>query len=132
MEQVRRLIAQADVVFPSRDELLWLGFDEAQLAASGLIVCTKAGADGVYLCIGATKEHIPAPLAQEVDPDGAGDNFAGGYVAAVLAGASPKEAVAVGCEVAASSVESFGPMESHIDPSVISRVRARRDGARHG
>ncbi|GAC1642544.1 MAG: sugar kinase [Chloroflexota bacterium] len=121
-DRIRWMIGQGDVVFPSGNELESLGMDERHLAARGVIVCTTQGAEGAWLRMGDDVVHISAPPVREVDPDGAGDIFAAGFVAATLAGARPFEAAMVGCDVAAHSVEVFGPMESEIKPSIIPSV----------
>ena len=67
--------------------------------------------------------HVPAPTANEVDPTGAGDIFAAGFVAGHLAGAAPVEAAELGCAIAARSVETLGSMESSIDTLKVERTR---------
>jgi sugar/nucleoside kinase (ribokinase family) len=115
-DRLRWLIAQGDIVFPSNNELESLGVDESPLAARGAIICTTRGAEGAWLRTGEDTVHIPAPRAEEIDPDGAGDIFAAGFVAAIMSGATPIEAARVGCRVASDSVDVFGPMESLIEP----------------
>jgi sugar/nucleoside kinase (ribokinase family) len=57
---------------------------------------------------------VAAPSVSEIDPDGAGDIFAAGYVAATLLGHRPATAARAGCVVAAESVRVRGPMESDV------------------
>ncbi|MGZ6546337.1 MAG: carbohydrate kinase family protein, partial [Actinomycetota bacterium] len=115
LASIGSLARQADVLFPSDGELDALGLDEAELLGAGAVICTTLGADGARVRCGELDAHVPAPTANEVDPTGAGDVFAAGFVAATLRGADPVEAARLGCEVAARSVETLGPMESRVE-----------------
>lgn len=117
MASIRAIARQADVLLPSEGELDALGLDEAELVDAGAVICTTLGARGARVRCGALDVHVPAPASDEVDPTGAGDIFAAGFVAATLGGADPVEAARRGCEVAAPSVEILGPMESSIERS---------------
>ena len=57
---------------------------------------------------------IPAESSDPVDTDGAGDNFAGGYIAASMAGATAQEAARAGSHAAAESIAVLGPMEAEL------------------
>ncbi len=111
---IRSVVQQADVSFPSEGELDAIGLDEAELARTGAVICTTLAAKGARVRYGELDVHVPAPAANEVDPTGAGDIFAAGFVAATLRGAAPVDAAQLGCEIAARSVETLGPMESSI------------------
>lgn len=128
-DRIRWAIGQGDVVFPSGNELESLGMDERQLAAGGAVVCMTRGAKGAWVRTGDDVVYVPAPTVQEVDPDGAGDIFAAGFVTATMNGATAVEAAAVGCHIAAHSVETFGPMESQIEPLNISHIVRREHKA---
>ena len=114
---IRSIARQADVLLPSEGELDALGLDERELLEAGAVVCTTLGANGARVRYGTIDVHVPAPAADEVDPTGAGDIFAAGFVAATLGGADPVDAARRGCEVAAPSVEAVGTMESSIERS---------------
>ncbi len=52
---------------------------------------------------------LPAfPLETVIDPTGAGDTFAGGFVGAIAGGSDVRTAVAYGTAVASFNVEEFG------------------------
>src|SRR3954447_5936983 len=88
-ERLAHLCRQAQVLFPSDDELQELGLDRDELVAAGATVCTPAAADGARLQRpGAEEVLIPAIARPDevLDPDGAGDTFAGATIAALLAG----------------------------------------------
>ena len=55
-------------------------FDAAEQAGVGETVL-KAGADGCYVWTAGTIRHLPSAATVVVDPVGAGDAFAGGYLA---------------------------------------------------
>jgi sugar/nucleoside kinase (ribokinase family) len=115
LASIRSLTQQADVLFPSEGELDTLGLDEEELLGAGAVICTTLAAKGARVRCGELDVHVPAPTANEVDPTGAGDIFAAGFVAATLRGAAPIEAAQLGCRVAARSVETLGPMESLVE-----------------
>ena len=123
LASIRSLVQQADVVLPSEGELDALGLDEAELLGAGAVVCTTLAAEGARVRCGALDVHVPAPAANDVDPTGAGDIFAAGFVAATLRGADPVAAAQVGCAIAARSVETLGTMESSIDALEVERTR---------
>ncbi|BDZ47675.1 hypothetical protein GCM10025866_35840 [Naasia aerilata] len=109
--------AGADVIFPNLDEgrLLSGRTDPAEVAeALGElypIVAVTLGPDGAEL---RTRHgfsgRVPAALPQGglVDPTGAGDAFAAGFLAAWLGGAEPHAAGIAGAAVAARAVAAVG------------------------
>ena len=115
LASIRSLAQHAEYLFPSEGELDALGLDEEELLGGGAVICTTLAAKGARVRRGELDVHVPAPPANEVDPTGAGDIFAAGFVAATLQGADPVEAAQLGCRVAARSVETLGPMESSIE-----------------
>lgn len=112
--RVSRLLDVAHVVFASAGELEALGRPAEALLAAGAVVCHKAGSSGAVIRWGEECWEIPAPAVEEVDPDGAGDIFAAGFVAASLAGAGPRESGEVGVQIASASVAVRGPLSSSI------------------
>jgi 2-dehydro-3-deoxygluconokinase len=97
--------------------------DEAALHGSGEIphvarriaalgpaeVVVKDGAAGAHVLTGGELRHVPAaPAAAVVDTTAAGDSFAGGYLAARLAGRAPVDAAAVAASVASVVVAHPG------------------------
>jgi sugar/nucleoside kinase (ribokinase family) len=90
------LARRASVTFPSPGELEALGLTAAELVGRGTVVCATQGAAGVELHTGPAPVHIAAPAVREVDPTGAGDHFAGAFLAA-FAGARRPRARDDGC-----------------------------------
>jgi sugar/nucleoside kinase (ribokinase family) len=113
---ITEALGLADVVFPSAGELAALGLSIPELTDRGVTVCATDGARGSSISTSSGTWHVPAVPAEEVDADGAGDTFAGGYIAATLAGADPLEAAAVGARAAAESIAVAGPMQAGLTP----------------
>jgi 2-dehydro-3-deoxygluconokinase len=109
----RELLALArrcDLVFVGRDEAetLW-GTARAQdvyaLIERDLVV--KDGAVGAYAYQGGEVSFVPAEKVEVVEPVGAGDAFAGGYLAADLGGQPAEIALACGHRSAAATLISM-------------------------
>jgi 2-dehydro-3-deoxygluconokinase len=80
----------------------------AAAAAAGVgETVLKAGADGCHV----PGAHVPALATPVVDPVGAGDAFAGGYLAGRLRGAPPAAAARLGAQLAAAVVARPGDTE---------------------
>jgi sugar/nucleoside kinase (ribokinase family) len=71
------------------------------------VVLTR-GARGATIFTDASREHVPAAPAREVDPTGAGDVFAAAFLVAIHEGASPREAAELAAAAAACAVEAPG------------------------
>ena len=125
--QFDMLLGAATVVLASAGELEALGGSETAILERGGAVCYKAGAAGAVVATPAGRWSVPAPSVTEVDPDGAGDIFAAGYVVAAALGAHPRDCARVGVAAASASVEIQGPLESTILP--IDRYLDRATGA---
>ena len=110
------LLGGVDLLLPNLDEARVLtGQADPAIAARVLsarcdcLVALKLGAAGALLAErGALLGPVPAPAAVPLDSTGAGDAFAGGLLAALLADASPSVAVAAGCRLGATAVVAVG------------------------
>ena len=72
-------------------------------------VVVTLGADGALWTAGAEAIRAAAvPVETVEDSTGAGDAFAAGFLGARVGGASPAEALAAGCGLAARAVSSAG------------------------
>lgn len=112
------ILARAEVVLPSAGELEALsGEKDPGRAASVLLaqgprlIVLKRGAAGctVYSALGRT--DVAAFPVDEVDPTGAGDAFAAGFVVAILRGLAPPQAARYANAVGALAVSKRGPAE---------------------
>lgn len=106
---LRELADLADVVLAGSDEaeLVWGTGDPARLrrllpGPASLVV--KHGADGATLLEGASSHFEPALKVEVVEPVGAGDAFAAGFLAATLAGETPSVRLRAGHLQAASAL----------------------------
>src|SRR5207247_810608 len=116
--QLRELVARADVVFATEQEarLAVDGDDAAQLApalaalgpAEALV---KRGSRGVAAFCDEVPYDEPALRVTMVDPVGAGDAFAAGYLAERLQGRPVAERLATACATGAYAVTVSGDWE---------------------
>ncbi len=130
----RALLAQADAFFPSEDELR---LDDAQtdphaalarLAVGRLrFVCFKRGLKGGVLYDARERRYHEwtARTHGIVDPTGAGDAFAAGFLAAHLAGRPVPECLEHGVVGASYALEAWGP--GGLLEATRAHAEARRD-----
>tara|TARA_R110002020_G_scaffold233050_19_gene444796 strand:- start:45 stop:881 length:837 start_codon:yes stop_codon:yes gene_type:complete len=90
-----RLSARADVIFHSASERALVGDGHAVLVETRGAECVRLTQDGT------TTETAVTPI-RAADTTGAGDTFAGGFIAAEMAGATLSGAVGAGIEAAAA------------------------------
>lgn len=116
--RLRRAFAGADVAFLTVDEAERLAgsrhADEVRRVLGARIVVLKAGPRGATVCDEDASLHVPAYRVEVVDPTGAGDAFAGAFVATLAArGSSDAETLRLaarrGAAAASVAVEDFGP-----------------------
>ncbi len=113
-----KLVQQADLVFATVDEarLMTDGVTELDLAR-GLAalgpeqVILKRGKAGALALVGREQFEAPIFQVQEVDPVGAGDAFAAGYLSEVLRGGDIPERLAAGARCGAFAVSVDGDWE---------------------
>jgi 2-dehydro-3-deoxygluconokinase len=109
---LRRLAAQADVVFGGRAELALLGNDLDDVAGLGPreVVRTEGAHGATALCDGVL-HHEDARPADVVDVVGAGDAFVAGYLAARMDGRAPADRLRLGVVLGAFAVSTRGDWE---------------------
>ena len=82
---VATLAPHADTVLVGADELRMLGRDVASFLNDGAsTVVVKDGARGAWVTDGTETHQVPARSVTEVDPVGAGDAFAAGWLSGTL------------------------------------------------
>jgi 2-dehydro-3-deoxygluconokinase len=106
---LRELADLADVVLAGSDEaeLVWGTGDPQrlrQLLPGPVSLVVKHGADGATLLEDGSSHFEPALEVEVVEPVGAGDAFAAGFLAATLAGESPSVRLRAGHLQAASAL----------------------------
>ena len=142
-EELLRLLPRLDVLVINDEEARMLtgirGVAPAIRAVAELgpkVVVVKKGEHGAVLFVGGELFFVPAyPLEEIVDPTGAGDSFAGGFVSYLASlGRAPtpadlRAAMVVGTVLASFTVEGFG-VEALTDldgPALNARYRAFMD-----
>ncbi|MBT8425308.1 MAG: sugar kinase [Silicimonas sp.] len=108
----------ADIVFPSDDEaavLLGLTDPEAiadhYLAKAAQVVVLKQGAKGAFIATPDQRFNVPAAHSTPVDSSGAGDSFAGAFLAYWLETGDIRLAATRAAQVAAGTVSGLGAVE---------------------
>lgn len=120
----RRFAGLADLVFSSvADCRALLGAADATAALNRLTeigvdeAIVTAGTDGASIAAGGTRLHVPAVVPPgTVDATGAGDAFAGVYLAWRTAGRSPGEAAHAASGVASRTVTFAGALPAPGSP----------------
>jgi 2-dehydro-3-deoxygluconokinase len=92
-------------------------FSQAKACGVGEVVL-KAGASGCWH-EGDTPTHLPSVAVRVVDPVGAGDAFAGAYLAARLRGTGPRRAAWLGTRFAAGVVATAGDTDGLPSPAEV-------------
>jgi 2-dehydro-3-deoxygluconokinase len=113
-----RIVAQADIVFASEHEAaLVTGEDSPRAAAKALAeqgvaqAIVKLGERGCLAVIDGKLYQQPARSVAVVDLVGAGDAFAGGYLADFIAGADAERRLVTATDTAAFAVSTRGDWE---------------------
>ncbi|HZU13336.1 MAG TPA: sugar kinase [Chloroflexota bacterium] len=112
----------SDLLFPNLEEgQILTGLTDPvevarALARSYREVALKTGAAGAVWAGGRETVRLPAEPAEVVDPTGAGDAFAAGFLHARLTGARPDEALRAGLHLAAQAVTRVGARPSDAAP----------------
>jgi 2-dehydro-3-deoxygluconokinase len=116
--EIERVLEHIDLLFVSAEEAdaLWGWDDEergiAQLAAAGPDeVVLKRGAHGSTVWVHGERVDADPFRVGEVDPIGAGDAFAAGYLASSLRGGTPLERLLTANGVGALCVGTLGDYE---------------------
>lgn len=113
---LREAAALADLIFASEEELAVLFGSEKEgldlLTSWGAKeVVVKRGSQGALAWVQGQTLESPAFPCQEVDPVGAGDAFAAGYLAATLWGLPLEERLRVANAMGAWAVSTWGDYE---------------------
>jgi 1D-myo-inositol 3-kinase len=101
-------LAGVDVAFVGEDDLRGQGDLLARLAAAVPLVVFTLGARGCEILAGGRTRRVGVFPVREVDPTGAGDVFAAGFLLGLARGADPVEAARLGAAAASIVVEAPG------------------------
>jgi sugar/nucleoside kinase (ribokinase family) len=127
--ELRQLTGKASLYAAAREILAWEGGPR--------VIVAKQGEYGAALVTPGGFFSLPAfPLESVVDPTGAGDTFAGGFVGYIAAHAEEeitdellRQAMAHGTALASLNVEEFGThrIERLAGAEIVARVRQLRE-----
>ncbi len=117
-DQLHHVIKKSDVFLINHEEAIQLsGSDNIEIAARKFldmgpkVVVIKLGSDGCYVAQSSITKYIPVfPINKLIDPTGAGDSFAGGFIGYLALENTDDfiEAAITGSAMASYCVESFG------------------------
>jgi fructokinase len=130
--RLRRILGHSHLLKVSEEDLAWLDPTRTPLAAARAllehgptVVLLTRGPDGAMVVTPSGEVAVPAPAGRVVDTVGAGDSFAGGFLAwwrshgldrdALADTALVTEATAFACQVAAITVSRPGADPPHLD-----------------
>lgn len=126
---LRRLAQAADIVFVGLDEAqaLWGGElrepgDVRTLLPAPRILVVKDGATAATAFCGDTRTCVPSLAVDVVEPVGAGDAFAAGFLAGLLQGESIERCLRGGHVTAASALSVTGDHGPLPDSAEINRL----------
>jgi 2-dehydro-3-deoxygluconokinase len=124
---LRDLAAAADLVFVGADEAKLVWDVEEPSAIRALLpepatLVVKQGAAGATLVEGDTEVFQPALAVDVVEPVGAGDAFAAGFLWAALAGLSPVRRLRAGHLRAATALRTHHDVGPSLPPSYVSAM----------
>jgi ribokinase len=109
-----------DVFLPNKEEgAILTGLKDPEAIArdlteiyAGSLVILKLDADGALAWLDGAPHHIPPATNNLVDATGAGDSFAGAFLARLLSGATPLEAATFATSISAWVIEHPGARPS--------------------
>jgi sugar/nucleoside kinase (ribokinase family) len=140
--ELRQLTGKASLYAAAREVLSWASspadVDRGTPARRGpRVIVAKQGEYGAALVTAGGFFSLPAfPLESVLDPTGAGDTFAGGFVGYIAAHADEeisdellRQAMAHGTALASFNVEEFGTqrIENLTGAEIVARVRQLRE-----
>lgn len=115
IDDITEALQYVDYFFPNADEAVELTGTANELEAAELLlergvtnVVLKVGKRGCLVHNANSTDLVPAFTSFPLDTTGAGDNFAAGYIRAVLDGADPVKAAVFANGVAGVSVSAVG------------------------
>jgi 2-dehydro-3-deoxygluconokinase len=129
------LSSYADIVLPGVSEGEFLfgecekeGMAERFLENGSSLVVLKLGEEGAYYLSGKDKGCVPAyKVKHVVDPVGAGDGFAAGFLSGLLEQKTVYDAVYKGCIVGAAVTMANGDVEGLPDQQSINLLLSQRE-----
>ena len=128
----RPLLEIADMVFPNELEARAITGEDtiddmlASLHDTGVALAViKRGAEGAVVSWDGNREDIPATGVHAIDTCGAGDNFAGAFLAGWLKGLDPVECTKLGCEMGTLCVQQKGAVTASSNAAKLEELIGR-------
>lgn len=129
-------VRQADIVLPGQEEAEFLTGEKDPSVSGRLlkemgpeIVVVKVGAAGALVITDAEERMAPGfPVERVIDPIGAGDAFAAGFLTGLLEGLPPVEAARLGNACGAFTVTVPGDIEGFPSREEVDRLLQAVDG----
>jgi sugar/nucleoside kinase (ribokinase family) len=132
---LRAIALQCDLFLPSASEVTALTTTEDEASAIRELldlgitaVVIKRGSGGATYVDSTRTVSVPSFRVNEIDPTGAGDRFAAGFVVSWLRGDSPEAALRIANACGAMAVVVQGPMEGM--PTFAALAQFTRDQGR--
>ncbi|TDL30996.1 sugar kinase [Jeotgalibacillus sp. S-D1] len=125
-EVLLKIASESDIVLPgiSEGEFLFGIKDEKEIArqfkeigAASAVV--KLGEQGAYYLAGKEGKYVAGFKVKSIDPVGAGDGFAAGFISGLLDELSYEEAVLRGCAIGAMVTTTVGDIEGLPDHRLL-------------
>jgi sugar/nucleoside kinase (ribokinase family) len=137
-DELVKLLARVDAVVLNDEEArmltgednLWRAAEAVRALGPGLVVLKK-GEHGAFLLAEDWRFSVPAyPVTDVIDPTGAGDSFAGGFMGYVAASdsvepATLRQAMIYGTASASRCVEAFSTEQ--LEARSLDEIESRRD-----
>ncbi|RKK04978.1 sugar kinase [Pseudoroseomonas wenyumeiae] len=123
-------IASADIALPSLDDATFLtGLEDPDAIADfylklSPLVLLKLGKDGSMVATREGRTRIPGRKVKAVDATGAGDTFAGNFLARILAGDSAEDAALYANAAAALATTGYGAVAPMPRPDAVRALLA--------
>lgn len=123
-------IAEADIALPSLDDATELtGLTDADAIADfylklAPLVLLKLGKEGSMVATREGRSRIAGCVVKAVDATGAGDTFAGNFLARTLAGDAPEEAARYANAAAALATTGYGAVAPMPRPEAVRALLA--------
>jgi 2-dehydro-3-deoxygluconokinase len=124
-------IAEADIALPSLDDATALtGLEDPDAIADfylklAPLVLLKLGKDGSMVATRDGRTRIPGRKVKAVDATGAGDTFAGNFLARILAGDTPEDAALYANAAAALATTGYGAVAPMPRPDAVRALLAQ-------
>ena len=129
---IHAAIAQSDIALPGlEDAHVLTGLTDPDaiaafyLALGPRIVVLKMGAQGALLLTPDQRLMLPAFPCTPVDATGAGDTFCGSFLARLIAGDPPEQAIRYAAAAAALQTEAYGAVAPIPHAAAVHQALAR-------